>query len=110
MKLALWVARRHRPFAIVEDKELIELFKELNNKVDVPSRKTVSRDVTEIFEISRKKVAAMLKVCTRFLSELANDLFCDQGISWEVASLHRWLDLAERCLFCRHHRTLGWQN
>jgi len=79
MKLALWVARRHRPFAIVEDKELVELFKELNNKVEIPSRKTVSRDVTEIFEISRKKVAGMLKVCARvpYLSQTMTDLLYD---------------------------------
>jgi hypothetical protein len=64
MKLALWVARRHRPFAIVEDAELVDIFKDLNNKVEVPSRSTVSRDVKEIFDMSRKRVAAMLKVRT----------------------------------------------
>jgi hypothetical protein len=37
MKLALWVARHHRSFAIVEDEELIEIFMDLNNKVEVPS-------------------------------------------------------------------------
>jgi hypothetical protein len=42
MKLALWVARRHRPFTIVEDKELVDIFMDLNNKVEVPSRFTVS--------------------------------------------------------------------
>jgi hypothetical protein len=62
MKLAIWVARRHRPFAIVEDDELIDIFMDLNNKVEVPSRFTVSRDVKEIFDMSRVKVAAILKV------------------------------------------------
>jgi hypothetical protein len=64
MKLALWVARQHRPFAIVEDAELVDIFKDLNNKVEFPSCSTVSRDVKEIFDISRKRVAAMLKVRT----------------------------------------------
>ena len=64
MKLTLWVAHRHRPFAIVEDKELIGIFKDLNNKVEVPSRSTVSWDVKEMFAMSRKRVAAMLKVRT----------------------------------------------
>jgi hypothetical protein len=41
MKLALWVARCHRPFAIVEDNELIDIFMDLNNKVEVPSCVTV---------------------------------------------------------------------
>jgi predicted oxidoreductase len=62
MKIAIWVARRHRPFAIIEDDELVDIFKDLNNKVEVPSRFTVSRDVKEIFEMSRKQVAAILKV------------------------------------------------
>ena len=62
MKIALWVARRHRPFAIVEDDELIEMFMDLNNKVEVPSQFTVSQDVKAIFELSRKKVAEILKV------------------------------------------------
>ena len=62
MKLALWVARRHRPFAIVEDDELIDIFMDLNNKVEVPSHITVSRDVKEIFRISRVKVSEILQV------------------------------------------------
>jgi hypothetical protein len=62
MKITLWVAWRHRPFAIVEDDKLIEMLMDLSNKVEVPSRFTVSRDVKEIFELSRKKVAEILKV------------------------------------------------
>jgi alpha-amylase/alpha-mannosidase (GH57 family) len=62
MKIAIWVARRHRPFTIVEDDELIDIFMDLNNKVEVPSRSTVSRDVKEIFDMSRKRVANILKV------------------------------------------------
>jgi hypothetical protein len=64
MKITLWVAHRHRPFAIVEDDELINIFMDLNNKVEVPSRFTLSRDVKEIFELSRIKVAEILKVRT----------------------------------------------
>ena len=63
MKIALWVARRHRPFAIVKDNELVDIFTDLNNKVEVPSRFTVSRDVKEIFLMSRLKVSKILKVC-----------------------------------------------
>jgi hypothetical protein len=63
MKLALWVSWCHWPFAIVEDDELIDIFMDLNNKVEVPSRSTVSRDVKEIFHISHAHVASMLQVC-----------------------------------------------
>jgi hypothetical protein len=47
MKLTLWVACQHRPFAIVKDAELVDIFKDPNNKVEVPSRSTVSQDVKE---------------------------------------------------------------
>jgi hypothetical protein len=62
MKIAIWVACWHRPFAIVKDDELVDIFKDLNNKVEVPSCFTVSQDVNEIFEMSRKQVTAILKV------------------------------------------------
>jgi hypothetical protein len=62
VKLALWVARRHRPFVIVEDNELLDIFMDLNNKVEVPSWFTVSHDIKEIFDMSHKQVAQILKV------------------------------------------------
>lgn len=58
--LALWCARRHRPFTIVEDPELRELLRMLYPKVNLPSRKTVSRDVRAIVEDGRERVKAML--------------------------------------------------
>ena len=61
MKLALWVARRHRPFAIVEDPELLDIFHDLNDKCATPSASTVSRDVKEIFQVTRLKVAQLLQ-------------------------------------------------
>jgi hypothetical protein len=68
MKIAIWVSCRHRPFTIIEDDELIDIFMDLNNKVEVPSRFTVSRDVKEIFDMSRKKVVEMLKACDYYCS------------------------------------------
>ena len=62
MKIALWIARRNRPFSILEDAELLDIFKDLNNKVEVPSRFMVSNDIVEIFDVTRKQVAAMLMV------------------------------------------------
>ena len=63
MKLALWAVCHHRPFAIVTDPEFIEILTDLNNKVIVPSPNTLSRDVKEIFNMSRLKVASILQVC-----------------------------------------------
>jgi len=62
MKIAIWVSRRHRPFAIIEDAELLDILHNLNNKVETPSRHTVSRDVKEMFKVSQKQVAKMLQV------------------------------------------------
>src|SRR5271155_2052433 len=62
MKLALWVVRCNRPFTIVDDPELLDIFSDLNSQCVTPGRRTVSRDVNEIFTLSRKKVAEILQV------------------------------------------------
>jgi hypothetical protein len=81
MKIALWVARRHRPFSIVEDPELLDIFTDLNNKAVTPSRYTVSRDVKEIFQLSRKKVSELLKVIAlHWTINLANARFSSRDI------------------------------
>ncbi len=56
-----WVATCYRPFAIVDDPPLQAMFKMLYAKVDIPSSKTVSRDVKEAFTISKADVAAYLQ-------------------------------------------------
>jgi hypothetical protein len=60
--LAMWCARRHRPFNIVKDDELIEIFRMLYDRVDVPHPITVSRDVKEIFSLCKENVANYLQV------------------------------------------------
>ncbi|TDL14852.1 hypothetical protein BD410DRAFT_699758, partial [Rickenella mellea] len=60
--ITIWVARRHRPYAIVEDPELIQLFQMLYLKVEIPSRMTVSRDVREVYEITKQSIVQMLAV------------------------------------------------
>ena len=76
MKIAIWIACRHRPFSIIEDDELIDIFMDLNYKVEVPSRFTVLRDVKEIFEMSHEKVAEMLKVCNLSSPHINPTLLC----------------------------------
>ncbi|KAA1476558.1 hypothetical protein DENSPDRAFT_785281 [Dentipellis sp. KUC8613] len=58
----LWCSQSHRPFHVVKDPVLNHMFKMLYNKVEVPSDKTVSRDVKEIFTITKTSVATMLQV------------------------------------------------
>lgn len=62
MKIALWVSTRHRPFSIIEDTELLEIFTDLNPNCESPKHHTVSRDVKEIFGLSQGEVATMLQV------------------------------------------------
>lgn len=59
--LSIWVARRHRPFQIVQDPELIAIFRMLFAKVEIPSPSTISRDVREIFGLARSHVAKVLQ-------------------------------------------------
>lgn len=60
--LALWTAASHRPFNIVNDPYLIRAFRMLNDRVQVPSAQTLSRDVKDIFKICGKKVKLLLNV------------------------------------------------
>lgn len=70
--LIQWVVRRHRPYSIVEDTELLDIFKMLFSRVEVPSARTISRDVQEVFEMSKKNVIALLKVSSELLSYMNN--------------------------------------
>lgn len=67
MKIALWISRRARPFSIVEDPELLDIFNDLNARCITPSRHTVSRDIKEIFAVSREKVGEILRVSLHHL-------------------------------------------
>jgi hypothetical protein len=59
----LWVSQCHRLFTIVKDHPLNHMFWILYAKVDVPSASTISRDVKEVFEITKNNVGMVLQVC-----------------------------------------------
>ncbi len=61
---AMWCARRHRPFTIVEDPEFEVLCRMLYNKVEIPSRTTVSRDVHTILAYTKVRVIKLFMVCS----------------------------------------------
>ena len=61
--VAMWCARRHRPFAIVDDPEFQEIARMLYSKAKIPSHWTVSRDVQAIFNSTKPRVRDHLKVC-----------------------------------------------
>jgi hypothetical protein len=58
----IWVTKCQRPFLIIKDEPLQEMFKMLYAKVEPPSASTVSRDVQEIHTITQKNVAKVLQV------------------------------------------------
>ncbi len=60
--LLRWIVLRHRPFAIVDDPELVEAFQMLYDSVTIPSARTVSRDVQEVFEMTKQEVVKRLQV------------------------------------------------
>lgn len=110
MKIALWVSRRHRPFAIVGDPELLDIFSDLNKNVETPSASTVSRDVKEIFQWSQKSVAKLLQVSTTFQSSSHSDLSAE--LCRPSAYVCRWLDLTAGYLIPWYHYHLHprWDN
>ncbi len=58
---SVWIARCQQPFAIVKDELLLDMLKMLYAKVEVPSGSTVSRDIKEIWAISKTEVASFLQ-------------------------------------------------
>ncbi|KLO05281.1 hypothetical protein SCHPADRAFT_839604, partial [Schizopora paradoxa] len=60
--LTEWVIRRHHPYAVVEDPELRAIFCMLYAKVEVPSARTISCDIHEIFDMSKLNLVTLLKV------------------------------------------------
>src|ERR1700678_3052149 len=106
MKLALWVVRRNRPFAIVEDPELLDIFSDLNSQCVTPGRRTVSQDVNEIFTLSQKKVAEILQV--RLTFRLISRGFTNQKIRPGVGFFFPTL-LAGLTLLCNQAHIYIWK-
>ena len=65
--LAKWTVQCFRPFVIVEDPELIEIFQMLFARIQIPSANTVSSDVREIFAVAQSSVKKLLQVSCVFL-------------------------------------------
>ena len=61
---AIWVAECKRSYRIVQDPPLLEIFRMLYSRVEVPHPTTISRDVREIFGMARANIAKQLQVST----------------------------------------------
>jgi hypothetical protein len=67
-KLVEWVVKKNRPFAIVEDETLIEIFRMLNSKVNAPSGQTLARDLRLVHEMMLGEVIELLDVSVFWFS------------------------------------------
>src|SRR5215813_12826870 len=61
-KIVRWITSKNCPYSIVEDEELVEIFKTLNGKVEIPSAMTVSRDICDVHRLMHVKLVEVLKV------------------------------------------------
>ncbi len=59
--VAAWSARHARPHGIIEDDELREIFVMLYSAVDLHSRQTVVRDISDMYQRSRTAIATHLQ-------------------------------------------------
>lgn len=57
----IWIARRCRPYSIVEDPELRDLFQMLFQGVVIPHQRAISADTKTFFELCHEKVSTVLK-------------------------------------------------
>ena len=54
--LTMWTSQCHRPFSIIEDSPLQEILRMLYAKVEIPSAKTLSKDVYDVFVMAQNNV------------------------------------------------------
>lgn len=60
--LAIWIARRRRPFKMIEDPEFIEYSKMLHSQVQIPSRCSLANDIKTLHRLTSVKISQRLKV------------------------------------------------
>lgn len=106
--LAMWIARCHRPYRIVEDEEFIELLRMLLSTVGIPSANTLSNDVKEIFLMARKNVAKQLRVSVRPLMHKHKliVILSTLGLPGHAPHWSRRMDVSEYHLISWRHRVL----
>lgn len=61
-EIVKWVSESMRPFNVVEDDGFKTLMKTGRPEYYLPSRRTVARDVRQVFKRTRKRIAKMLQV------------------------------------------------
>ena len=96
--LALWCARRHRPFSIVEDPEFRRIVRMLYARAETPSRISVSRDIQHLLGHARTRLIARLGVCSIVVIMSVARMFMpawDPGAPVQGPPLRGWLDISK---------------
>ena len=108
--LALWCARRHRPFSIVEDPEFRRIVRMLYARAETPSRISVSRDIQHLLGHARTRLIARLGVCSDVVVMGFAWMFMhawDPGPPVQGPPLRRRVDLPELYFVPGGHGALG---
>lgn len=109
--LALWCARRHRPFSIVEDPEFRRIVRMLYARVETPSRISVSRDIQHLLEHARTQLVVRLGVCYGFVVDVRVPWILmresTSGAPVQDSPLRGRLDVPELHVLPGRHGTLG---
>lgn len=61
-KLVNWIINKNRPYAIVEDPELIDIFCMLHGRLEVPCASTLSKDIKIVHGIAKRKLIQLFEV------------------------------------------------
>ena len=107
--LVLWVARRARPFVIIQDPEFQRILRMLYGRVEIPSVNTLSSRLKETHAIAQLHVIEILKVrsCSFIFYSLVISLTRSSETRWSLSSVHWRLDGRKRYLIPWRDGTWG---
>lgn len=104
--LVKWVTSCSRPYSIIEDAPLKDIFKMLYNKTRIVAADTISRDVQLIFKNSRGAIIETLKVFILTILFFFFKLIEILGAPWCNTSILWWVVITECLFISRCYRTL----
>jgi hypothetical protein len=93
-----------RPFSIVEDEGFNILMKTGRPNHYLPKRRTVARDVKEVFKKTRKRIKKLLKVRSIVCNVNRTEISV-LGSCWSIEFCDRRLDIAKSQSLSRDHCT-----
>jgi hypothetical protein len=96
--VAAWSARRARPFAIIEDEDLREIFIMLRSSIEIHSRRTVARDISDMYMRSRNVIALHLQSVKHRL-HIALDGWTSPNVISFLGVTVQYFDKGDICAF-----------